>query len=148
LPPTFETTTTGAAYLQAVLQFLEWAEGHDLTLREMTPFRVAAYIQHLRKRSTEERPHARMSPKGRPYVKRSERTSLAAPSVKQHLAAMRMLFDWLVVGQVIPMNPASSVRGPKHSTKKGKTPVLTATKPEGFSTVSTRPRSLGCAIGP
>ena len=42
------------------------------------------------------------------------------------LAAIRMLFDWLVVGQVIPMNPASSVRGPKHSLKRGKTPVLTA----------------------
>ena len=37
-----------------------------------------------------------------------------------------MLFDWLVVGQVIPSNPASSVRGPRHSVKKGKTPVLTA----------------------
>jgi site-specific recombinase XerC len=35
-----------------------------------------------------------------------------------------MLMDWLVVGQVIPMNPASSVRGPKHVVKKGKTPVL------------------------
>jgi integrase len=35
-----------------------------------------------------------------------------------------MLFDWLVVGQVIPVNPASSVQGPKHVVKKGKTPVL------------------------
>jgi integrase len=35
-----------------------------------------------------------------------------------------MLFDWLVVGQVMPVNPASSVRGPKHVVKKGKTPVL------------------------
>jgi site-specific recombinase XerC len=40
------------------------------------------------------------------------------------LAAIRMLFDWLVVGQVVPFNPASSVRGPKHVVKKGKTPVL------------------------
>jgi site-specific recombinase XerC len=37
-----------------------------------------------------------------------------------------MLFDWLVVGQVIPTHPASSVRGPKYSTKKGQTPVLMA----------------------
>ena len=51
---------------------------------------------------------------------------LAAPSVKLNLAALRMLFDWLVVGQVIPMNPASSVRGPRHSVRKGKTPVLAA----------------------
>ena len=48
------------------------------------------------------------------------------PTVKQHLAAIRMLFDWLVTGQVIPQNPAHSVRGPKHSVKKGKTPVLSA----------------------
>ena len=37
-----------------------------------------------------------------------------------------MLFDWLVVGQIVPTNPASAVRGPKHSLKKGKTPALTA----------------------
>jgi site-specific recombinase XerC len=37
-----------------------------------------------------------------------------------------MLFDWLVVGQVLPMNPASSVRGPKHIVKRGKTPVHSA----------------------
>ncbi|WP_200336223.1 tyrosine-type recombinase/integrase [Thiocystis violacea] len=51
---------------------------------------------------------------------------LAAPSVKQHLAAIRMLFDWLVVGQQLATNPAAAVRGPKHSVKKGKTPVLSA----------------------
>jgi integrase len=51
---------------------------------------------------------------------------LAAPSVKQHLAAIRMLFDWLVVGQVIAVNPASPVRGPRYSVKKGKTAVLSA----------------------
>ncbi|MEO8923877.1 MAG: tyrosine-type recombinase/integrase [Caldimonas sp.] len=51
---------------------------------------------------------------------------LAAPSVKLNLAALRMLFDWLVVGQMMPMNPASSVRGPRHSVKKDKTPVLAA----------------------
>ena len=46
--------------------------------------------------------------------------------VKLQLAAIRMLFDWLVVGQIVPTNPASAVRGPKHSLKKGKTPALTA----------------------
>ena len=48
------------------------------------------------------------------------------PTVKQHLAAIRMLCDWLVVGHVVPFNPATSVRGPKHVVKQGKTPVLTA----------------------
>jgi len=44
--------------------------------------------------------------------------------VKQQLAAIRHLFDWLVMGQVMPLNPAASVRGPAHSVRKGKTPVL------------------------
>ena len=44
------------------------------------------------------------------------------------LAALRMLFDWMVVGQVIPTNPAHAVRGPKHSQRRGKTPVLQADK--------------------
>jgi site-specific recombinase XerC len=47
-----------------------------------------------------------------------------AQTVKQELAGLRMLFDWLVTGQVIPTNPAHSVRGPRYSYKKGKTPVL------------------------
>ena len=37
-----------------------------------------------------------------------------------------MLFDWLVVGQIVSFDPASSVRGPKHVMKVGKTPRLTA----------------------
>jgi integrase len=44
--------------------------------------------------------------------------------VKQQLAAVRMLFDWLVTGQVVPMNPAAAVRGPNHVVKTGKTPAL------------------------
>jgi len=48
------------------------------------------------------------------------------PTVKLRLAALRMLFDWMVVGQVIPTNPAHAVRGPKHSQRRGKTPVLQA----------------------
>jgi site-specific recombinase XerC len=37
-----------------------------------------------------------------------------------------MLFDWLVTGHVLDVNPAHAVRGPKYVVKKGKTPVLTA----------------------
>jgi site-specific recombinase XerD len=48
------------------------------------------------------------------------------PTIKQHLAAIRMLFDYLVVGQILAINPAHAVRGPKHSIKRGKTPVLSA----------------------
>ena len=48
----------------------------------------------------------------------------SVPTVKQHLAAIRMLGDWLVVNQVLPVNPAAAVRGPKHIVTKGSTPVL------------------------
>ena len=91
---------TRAAYAQAVRQFSAWCDLHKLQLSQLTPFLVSAYIEDLGK--TREK-----------------------PTVKQHLAGIRMLFDWLVVGQVMPSNPASSVRGPKHSVKRGKTPVLT-----------------------
>ena len=49
---------------------------------------------------------------------------LAAPSVKQRLAAIRHLFDWLVTGQVVSVNPAGSVRGPRHVVTSGQTSVL------------------------
>ena len=91
---------TRAAYAKAVTQFFAWCEKHRITrLQDVTPVAVAAYI---------------------------ENHPGAAPSVKQHLAAIRMLFDWLVVGQVVPLNPAASVRGPKYVVRRGKTPVLKA----------------------
>ncbi|RIK66090.1 MAG: integrase [Planctomycetota bacterium] len=92
---------TRLAYARAVATFFDWCDSRGLRLESIEPVVVAAYIEELQK-------------------------SLAAPSVKQNLAAIRMLFDWLVVGQVVPFNPAASVRGPKHVVKRGKTPVLTA----------------------
>ncbi len=59
------------------------------------------------------------------YVEQLGR-EMSPPSVKQHLACIRMLFDWLVTGQVIPLNPAHAVRGPRHSVSKGSTPVLSS----------------------
>jgi integrase/recombinase XerD len=61
------------------------------------------------------------------YIEQLGRTH-AKPTVKQHLAAVRMLFAWLITGQVIGVNPAHAVRGPKHSVKKGKTSVLDASE--------------------
>jgi site-specific recombinase XerD len=91
---------TRAAYLRAVSEFFGWTERVGLQqLETLEPVHVAAYIEQLGK-------------------------SHSAPSVKQHLAAVRMLFDWLVVGQVVRSNPASVVRGPKYVVKRGKTPVL------------------------
>jgi integrase/recombinase XerD len=92
---------TRAVYGRAVGRFCQWCEQHGVTLQQISPFIVAGYVEQLTQRRS-------------------------APTVKLHLAAIRMLFDWLVVGQVIPVNPAASVRGPKHVVKKGKTPVLTA----------------------
>jgi len=97
---TIRNRNTRAAYAEAVLQFFAWCEKHRVrTLEEIRPVVIAAYI---------------------------ENHPGAAPTVKQHLAAIRMLFDFLVTGQIVPMNPAASVRGPKHVVRRGKTPVLTA----------------------
>jgi len=91
---------TRAAYAQAIGQFFIWSEHRGVReLSHVRPVVVAAYIEELQ---------ATRSP----------------PTVKQHLAAIRMLFDWLVVGQVVEVNPAGSVRGPKYVVKRGKTPVL------------------------
>lgn len=90
---------TRQAYARAVADFCQWCANRGLALEALEPVMVAAYI--------EQHP-------GSP------------PTVKQHLAAIRMLFDWLVVGQVIPMNPAASVRGPRYVVKRGKTPVMSS----------------------
>ena len=92
---------TRLVYAQAVSRCFSWCVQHRLELDQLQPVIVASYIEGL---------HASMS----------------APSVKQHLAAIRMLFDWLILGQIIPMNPAAAVCGPKHVVKRGKTPVLKA----------------------
>jgi site-specific recombinase XerD len=93
---------TRAAYHRAAVEFLQWCEARRIGgLDEVRPVHVAAYVEQLGRR-------------------------ISAPSVKQHLACIRMLFDWLVTGQVVPINPAHSVRGPRHSVSKGVTPVLSS----------------------
>ena len=72
-----------------------------------------------------------------------------APTIKQHLAAIRRLCDWLVTGQVIPTNPATSVRGPAHVGRTGKTPVLQpAEARQLLDTIDTSTVRRGCAIAP
>jgi site-specific recombinase XerD len=98
---TIRNANTRQAYGRAVGNFFAWMEGAGIgPLPALQPVHVAAWVEDLGRRS-------------------------AAPTVKQHLAAIRMLFDWLVTGQVIRHNPATSVRGPKHVVRKGKTTVLT-----------------------
>jgi len=93
---------TRAAYGRAAGTFLRWCEDRGITeLSQVQPVHVATYIEQLcRERS--------------------------APTVKQHLACLRMLFDWLVTGQVLPSNPAHAVRGPRHSVSKGATAVISS----------------------
>ena len=92
---------TRRAYARACAQFLAWCEVHGLSLTTIRPHDAGAYVEGLQAAHT-------------------------APTVKQQLAAVRMLFDWLVTGQVVPINPTAAVRGPKHVVKTGKTPVLEA----------------------
>ena len=93
---------TRRAYHRAVTDFFTWCQRRGLDeLGRVLPIHVAAYVEVLQQ-------------------------ELSNPTVKQRLAAIRMLFDWLVTGQIVPVNPATSVRGPKHIVKKGKTPVLLA----------------------
>jgi site-specific recombinase XerD len=96
---TIRNKNTRAAYMQAVAQFCRWCEGHELQLHTIRPLHVSAYIESM---------------------------SLTAPSVKQHLAALRGLFNWLVIKQAVPDNPALFVKGPRFSRQIGITPILQA----------------------
>jgi site-specific recombinase XerD len=91
---------TRRAYYRAAEEFLTWGAAAGVpSIAAVQPVHVATWIEA----STRE---------------------LAAPSVKQRLAALRHLFDWLVNGQVVPVNPAHTVRGPRHVVTSGQTPVL------------------------
>jgi integrase/recombinase XerD len=98
---TIRNKNTRMAYYRAAARFFAWCDHHKVgEIGEIEPLHVAAYVEAM----------------GKDFEK---------PTVKQHLAAIRMLFDWLVTGQVVAANPAHSVRGPKHVVKTGKTTVLT-----------------------
>jgi site-specific recombinase XerC len=91
---------TRRAYARAADEFLAWCASVGVpSIAAVQPVHVAAWIEAATR-------------------------ELAAPSVKQRLAAIRHLFDWLVTGQVVPVNPAGSVRGPRHVVTTGQTPVL------------------------
>ena len=72
---------TRAAYYRNACRFFLWCEARGLALQDIRSYHVSAYVEEL----------------GRSHE---------APSVKQHLATIRMLFDWLIVGQVVATNPA------------------------------------------
>jgi site-specific recombinase XerC len=91
---------TRRAYARAAPEFFAWLESVGVaSLPRVQPMHVAAWSE-------------------------LEGREVSAPSVKQRLAAIRHLFDWLVTGHIIDVNPAASVRGPRHVVRTGKTPVL------------------------
>lgn len=91
---------TRRAYTRAAADFLAWCADVGVpSLAAVQPLHVATWIE-------------------------AQSRMVSVPTVKQRLAALRHLFDWLVTGQVLPVNPAASVRGPRHVVKVGKTPVL------------------------
>jgi len=99
---TIRNRNTRHAYLHAAGRFFAWCDQNQLgQLADIEPLHIAAYIEAMQAR-------------------------FEKPTVKQHLAAIRVLFDWLVTGHVVAVNPATSVRGPKHVVRRGKTTVLTA----------------------
>ena len=91
---------TRRAYSRSVGDFLIWCAGAGVSsIADVQPLHVATWIE-------------------------AATHTHSAPTAKQQLAAIRNLFDWLVTGQIVPLNPASSVRGPRHVVRRGKTPVL------------------------
>lgn len=91
---------TRLAYFRAVLQFLAWCEGRGLNeLHHIKPIHVAIYVETM---------------------------DASVPTIKQRCSAINKMFNWLVSGGLLELNPASSVQAPKLITRKGKTPVLTA----------------------
>ena len=89
---------TRRAYYRAAHQFLAWCGSVGLSsIAAVEPVHVAAWIE-------------------------AGTRELSAPSVKQRLAALRHLFDWLVNGQVVPVNSAYTVRGPRHVVTVGTNP--------------------------
>jgi len=93
--------STREAYFRASCQFFNWCEAAGLEFSGVESFHVSAYIEQL----------MRLKSKS---------------TVKQHLAALRMLYDWLVVGQIVAVNPVHAVRGPKQVVTEGATPILDA----------------------
>lgn len=97
---TIRNPHTRRAYARATTDFLTWCgERCVASITEVQPLHVASWVE-------------------------LQTREMSAPTAKLRLAAIRHLFDWLVTGQIVPNNPAASVRGPSHSARKGKTPVL------------------------
>ena len=92
---------TRSAYFRNTMRFFAWTHAKGFSLPAIKSYHVSAYLAELA-------------------------TEHATPTVKQHLASLRVLFDWLITGQVIETNPGTAVRAAMHVAKKSKTPALKA----------------------
>ena len=91
---------TRRAYARAATEFFDWLAAKGVTqLTSIESVHVATYVEELQR-------------------------ARSAPTAKLRLAALRHLFDWMVIGQIMPTNPAAAVRGPRHIVRRGQTPVL------------------------
>jgi site-specific recombinase XerC len=91
---------TRRAYARAAAEFFDWLAAKGVArLEAIESLHVATYIEELQR-------------------------ARSAPTAKLRLAALRRLFDWMVIGQIMAANPAVAVRGPRHVVRRGKTPVL------------------------
>jgi site-specific recombinase XerD len=89
---------TRIAYYQAISQFLDWCQRAGFSnIEDIEPIHVAAYI---------------------------EQHSGSAATIKQHMAAIRMMFSWLTEKGILAINPAREVKTPKFSRTEGKTPAF------------------------
>lgn len=93
---------TRRAYGRAVRVFFAWCDTQRIaSIARLQPLHIAAYLDELNGR-------------------------LSAPTINLQLAAIRALFDWLMLGRIVATNPTSRIRGPRYATRVGKTPVLDA----------------------
>jgi hypothetical protein len=107
--------TNLSAFTQALAD-LGWTVGRNVRMDLRWP---GAHVNRVRALAQE---LVGLQPTVATYVE--ERRATHSAHVKQQLAAVRMLFDWLIIGQVVPVNPAASVRGPTHVVKTGRLPGL------------------------
>jgi integrase len=107
-----ENDNTRMAYYRAVCSFFAWLEQHGIgELPDIEPFHVAAYLKALRVSDYGDRAFKRA------HGGKADRQ--AAPGRDPHAVRLAL------VGQILAINPAHGMRGPKHVVKRGKTPVLT-----------------------
>jgi len=101
---------------------LAWVEraGYQ-QLEDIEPITVAAYIETLQRQA-------------------------APATVKQHMAAIRMLFSWLTEKGVLAMNPAREVKTERFSRTEGKTPAFVDGEVQTLLDAVRHPRTPACAI--